>query len=109
MTRSEIEKELEKMIQKLFFDEKNLIVLKTAVDKVHKGQLTPQELRKLIVEFRILVVKKVLELFPYYSNQVKTLSERVTPSAHHDPGGSSGHDNPAPLHSWYWHTHAGPL
>jgi hypothetical protein len=37
--------------------------------------MTPPELRKLIVESRIDIIKKILELFPYYSNQIRIISE----------------------------------
>jgi hypothetical protein len=75
MSRSDIEKELENMIQKVLFNEKTLAIIKGAIDRVHKGQMTPPELRKLIVESRIDIIKKILELFPYYSNQIRIISE----------------------------------
>ncbi|MHA1915239.1 MAG: hypothetical protein ACW986_03815 [Promethearchaeota archaeon] len=66
-------KDLQKMLQKILFREEDLTHLKSVIDKVHRGQESPKVLRKLIVDFRVSLIEKIIEFFPFYSQQASEI------------------------------------
>ena len=63
-------KNLQNMLEKILFDEKYLEQLKISINKVASGRLSPKEVRKLVIKHKTKCFEDVLELFPYYLNQV---------------------------------------
>jgi len=58
------------MLEKILFDENHLIKLKDGIEEVSTGRLSPKLLRKQIIELRVEIVEKLLELFPFYLKQI---------------------------------------
>ncbi len=65
-----VSKDLQNMLEKIIFDEVYLEQLKNSINRVATGQLSPKSVRKLIFEHKTHLFQNMLELFPYYLNQV---------------------------------------
>ena len=65
-----VSKDLQNMLEKIIFDEVYLEQLKNSINRVAVGQLSPKSVRKLIFEHKTHLFQNMLELFPYYLNQV---------------------------------------
>lgn len=67
---------LEKKIEKVLFNEDELLKLKNLTDKVSIGTTPAKTLREFIVDFRGDVIekllKKLLRIFKFYAHQVST-------------------------------------
>lgn len=57
---------LNDVLEKLLFDKSQLTILKNEIEKVVEGSLTPKKLRKQIIDFRIEIMERLLEYFPFY-------------------------------------------
>lgn len=58
------------ILEKILFDENQLTKLKDGIEEVSTGRLSPKLLRKRIIELRVEIVEKLLELFPFYLRQI---------------------------------------
>lgn len=58
------------MLEKILFDENQLTKLKDGIEEVSTGRSSPKSLRKRIIELRVEIVEKLLELFPFYLKQI---------------------------------------
>ncbi|MFW9873996.1 MAG: hypothetical protein ACFFG0_12890 [Candidatus Thorarchaeota archaeon] len=67
--------DLPEMIEKILFDEKELEILKTLINELTIGSIEPKELRKSIIENRVNILNKVLNIFPFYYKQVSYQQE----------------------------------
>jgi hypothetical protein len=65
--------DLQKILQKILFREEDLVNLKKIIDQVHTRQESPKVLRKLIIDFRVSLIEKIIELFPFYSQQASEI------------------------------------
>ncbi len=65
-----VSKDLQNMLEKIIFDETYLEQLKNSINRVATGQLSPKSVRKLVIEHKTHLFQNMLELFPYYLNQV---------------------------------------
>jgi len=63
---------LYEMLEKIVFNEAQLIVLKKGIEKVASGYLTPKDLRKQIIELRVKLIEDLIEFFPFYLKQSNT-------------------------------------
>ncbi len=61
---------LNEMLEKMLFNEKDLNILKIAIDNMNMGKISPKELRKYIIESRVKIIEKLLKFFPFYLKQV---------------------------------------
>ncbi|MFW9826722.1 MAG: hypothetical protein ACFFEY_03770 [Candidatus Thorarchaeota archaeon] len=70
---NENEKEhLYEMLEKLVFDENQLLILKEKIEQVANGTLSSKLLRKQIIDFRMAIMERLLEFFPFYVKQSST-------------------------------------
>ncbi len=60
------------MLEKIVFNEAQLIILKKGIDKVANGYLNPKDLRKQIIELRVKLIEELIEFFPFYLKQSLT-------------------------------------
>ncbi|MHA2475302.1 MAG: hypothetical protein ACXAES_18940 [Promethearchaeota archaeon] len=65
--------DLQKILQKILFREEDLVNLKEVIDQVHTRQESPKVLRKLIIDFRVSLIEKIIELFPFYNQQASEI------------------------------------
>ncbi|MFX0083877.1 MAG: hypothetical protein ACFE94_19165 [Candidatus Hodarchaeota archaeon] len=61
---------LSDMIEKIFFDVKELELLKELIRNVAMGRVDPKQLRTAIIENRENFKSKIIEIFPYYHKQI---------------------------------------
>jgi len=61
---------LNEMLEKMLFNEKDLNGLKIAIENMNMGKISPKELRKYIIESRVKIIEKLLKFFPFYLKQV---------------------------------------
>ena len=54
------------MIIEILFNKNQLKLLKDKIDLLKAGRINAKELRQQIIDFRIEIVKKLFEFFPYY-------------------------------------------
>ena len=67
---NEKEKEhLYEMLEKLVFDENQLQILKEKIEQVANGTLSSKLLRKQIIDFRMTIMERLFEFFPFYVKQ----------------------------------------
>lgn len=60
------------MLEKIVFNEAQLMTLKKGIDKVANGYLNPKDLRKQIIELRVKLIEELIEFFPFYLKQSLT-------------------------------------
>ncbi len=63
---------LYEMLEKIVFNETQLLTLKKGIEKVADGYLTPKSLRKQIIELRAKLIEELIEFFPFYLKQSTT-------------------------------------
>jgi len=76
MTNNNSKEFLYDMLEKILFDENQLTKLKDGIEEVSTGRLSPKLLRKRIIELRVEIVEKLLELFPFYLKQI-TVNHKI--------------------------------
>ena len=60
---------LNEMLEKMIFNEKDLNTLKIAIENMNMGKISPKELRKYIIASRGKIIEKLLKFFPFYLKQ----------------------------------------
>ncbi|MFW9819654.1 MAG: hypothetical protein ACFFE5_08600 [Candidatus Thorarchaeota archaeon] len=60
------------MLEKIVFNEVQLMTLKKGIEKVANGYLNPKDLRKQIIELRVKLIEDLIEFFPFYLKQSLT-------------------------------------
>lgn len=68
----EKENNLEEMLEKIVFDKDNLVMLKTAINKVNTGEISLKELRQQIIELRARLLDGLIKFLPFYLKQATT-------------------------------------
>lgn len=63
---------LYEMLEKIVFNEVQLMTLKKGIEKVANGYLNPKDLRKQIIELRVKLIEDLIEFFPFYLKQSLT-------------------------------------
>jgi hypothetical protein len=56
---------LYEMLEKIVFNEAQLMILKNGIEKVANGYLTPKQ----IIELRVKLIEDLIEFFPFYLKQ----------------------------------------
>jgi hypothetical protein len=63
---------LYEMLEKLVFDENQLLILKEKIEQVANGTISSKLLRKQIIDFRMSIMERLFEFFPFYVKQSST-------------------------------------
>lgn len=66
------------MLEKIILDKNDLGILKTDIDKVSTGEISPKKFRKQIFDNRISFIERIIEFAPYYvkrKGNIKSLDE----------------------------------
>jgi len=58
------------LLEKILFNKKQLDILKNSIEHVSTGKFTPKQLRKQIIKFRVQIIDKLIEFFPFYHKQI---------------------------------------
>jgi hypothetical protein len=63
------------MIEKIFFDEHELEVLKSLITDVSAGKIQPKKLKLAIIENRARMINRISQIFPFYYKQLSNQRE----------------------------------
>ncbi len=58
------------LLEKIIFNEKDFEVLKKAINDITLGKIEPKELKERIIKSRIRILEELIEIFPFYVEQV---------------------------------------
>ena len=76
---------LRELLERILFDEKELIKLKDGIVKLTTGNLSSKELKEQIIQFRSALLEELVSFFPYYLKQytkANTISQYQNPDKH---------------------------
>jgi hypothetical protein len=62
---------LKGLVEKVIFDQDNLNSLKTKIKQLSRDEITPKEMKQLILNQRAIMLDDILELFPFYINKLQ--------------------------------------
>ena len=65
-----IKKVLYGLLEKIIFNEKDFNILKKAINDISSGNIEPKELREKIIHSRIRILEELIEIFPFYLDQI---------------------------------------
>ena len=65
-----LKKVLYGLLEKIIFNEKDFTILKRAINEIASGKLEPKELRQKIIHSRIRILEELIEIFPFYLEQI---------------------------------------
>ncbi|MHA2390623.1 MAG: hypothetical protein ACXAEX_01535 [Promethearchaeota archaeon] len=69
------QKLLSEMIEKILFDEKDLENLKELINNVSLGKIDPKSLKTMIINNRVKIMRRILNVFPFYRKRVENQQE----------------------------------
>ncbi|MHA1294441.1 MAG: hypothetical protein ACTSQJ_17500 [Promethearchaeota archaeon] len=58
------------LLERIIFNEKDFSTLKEIINEVIIGKKEPKKLKKAIIHSRIKILKELLEIFPFYIEQM---------------------------------------
>ncbi|MHA2007543.1 MAG: hypothetical protein ACXABO_19425 [Promethearchaeota archaeon] len=76
MSEKSTQQYLSEVIEKIIFDENELNSLKLLIRDLSLGKTEPIKLRKAILNSRVLMMERIVNLFPFYQRQVSNIVER---------------------------------
>lgn len=62
---------LKELLEEIVLENESLKLLKSNIEQVMLGKITPKKLRYMILENRVQIINKLLRFFPFYLRQVK--------------------------------------
>lgn len=62
---------LKELLEEIVLENESLELLKSNIEQVRLGKITPKKLRYMILENRVHIIDKLLRFFPFYLRQVK--------------------------------------
>ena len=65
---------LKELLEKILFNENDLIKLKVSINQLISGTLSSREFKQKIIHFRTSLLEELMRFYPYYLNQY---SEKV--------------------------------
>jgi len=69
---------LKGLVEKVIFDQDNLNSLKTKITQLSRDEISPKEMKQLILNQRAVMLDEILELFPFF---IKKLQENENSTA----------------------------
>ena len=61
---------LNEILEKMLFNEKDLNSLKIAIKDMCMGKISPKDLRRYIIESRVKIIENLIKFFPFYLKQM---------------------------------------
>ncbi|MBY9003436.1 MAG: hypothetical protein KGD73_05655, partial [Candidatus Lokiarchaeota archaeon] len=63
---------LKGLVEKVIFEQDNLNLLKLKINQLSRDEITPKEMKQIILNQRAMMLEEILELFPFF---IKNLQE----------------------------------
>jgi len=75
LSKKEKQQIFSEMIEKIFFDERELEDLKSLITDVSTGKIAPKQLKLTIIENRARMINRISQIFPFYYKQLSNQRE----------------------------------
>ena len=57
---------LKGLVEKVIFEQDNLNLLKLKINQLSRDEITPKEMKQIILNQRAMMLEEILELFPFF-------------------------------------------
>ena len=71
---------LKGLVEKVIFEQDNLNLLKLKINQLSRDEITPKEMKQIILNQRAMMLEEILELFPFFIKNLQEIDNSRTKS-----------------------------